>query len=32
VRSGADGTIDVTFPMNSNDIVVVKLVCNQAAR
>ena len=26
VRSGADGTIDTTFPMNSNDIVLVKLV------
>jgi xylan 1,4-beta-xylosidase len=30
VRSGAEGTIDATFPMNSNDIVLVKLVRNQA--
>ena len=32
VRTGADGTIDTTFPMNSNDIVLVKLMCNQAAK
>jgi xylan 1,4-beta-xylosidase len=35
VRSGADGIIDTTFPMNSNDIVdivLMKLVCNQAAK
>lgn len=31
VRSGADGTIDTTFPMNCNDIVLVKLMRNQAA-
>jgi xylan 1,4-beta-xylosidase len=32
VRSGADGTIDTTFPMNSNDIVLVKMMRNQAAK
>jgi xylan 1,4-beta-xylosidase len=32
VRSGADGAIDTTFPMNSNDIVLVKLMRNQAAK
>jgi xylan 1,4-beta-xylosidase len=32
VRSAADGTIDVTFPMNSNDIVLVRLVRNPAAK
>jgi xylan 1,4-beta-xylosidase len=32
VHSGADGTIDTTFPMNSNDIVLVKLMRNQAAK
>ena len=32
VRSGADGTVDTTIPMNSNDIVLVKLVNHQAAR
>jgi xylan 1,4-beta-xylosidase len=26
VRSGNDGTVDITLPMNSNDIVLVKLV------
>jgi xylan 1,4-beta-xylosidase len=32
VRSGADGTVEVTLPMNSNDIVLVKLWRNKAAR
>jgi len=32
VRSGADGTVDTTIPMNSNDIVLVKLVNHPAAR
>jgi len=32
VRSGADGTIDTTFPMNSNDIVLVKLLRNRATK
>jgi len=32
VRSGADGTLDTTFPMNSNDIVLVKVVRDHAAR
>jgi xylan 1,4-beta-xylosidase len=32
VHSGDDGAIDTTFPMNSNDIVLVKLVRNQAAK
>ena len=32
VRSGTDGTIDTTLPMNSNDIVLVKLVRKQAAK
>jgi xylan 1,4-beta-xylosidase len=32
VHSGADGTIDTTFPMNSNDIVLVKLIYNRAAK
>jgi xylan 1,4-beta-xylosidase len=32
VRSGADGTLDTTFPMNSNDIVLVTLVRSHAAR
>jgi xylan 1,4-beta-xylosidase len=32
VRSGADGTVDTTIPMNSNDIVLVKLVNCHAAR
>jgi xylan 1,4-beta-xylosidase len=26
VRSGADGTVNLTFPMNSNDVVLVKLL------
>ena len=29
LRSGADGTIDINFPMKSNDIVLVKLVRNE---
>ncbi|HEY3704218.1 MAG TPA: beta-xylosidase [Terracidiphilus sp.] len=32
VRTGADGTIDTTFPMNSNDIVLVKLMRNEATK
>jgi len=32
VRSGADGTVDTTIPMNSNDIVLVKLVNRHAAK
>jgi hypothetical protein len=32
LRSGDDGAIDTTFPMNNNDIVLVKLVRNQAAK
>jgi xylan 1,4-beta-xylosidase len=32
VCSGANGTLDTTFPMNSNDIVLVKLVRDHAAR
>ena len=32
VRSGADGTIDTTFSMNSNDILMVKLVRNPATK
>jgi xylan 1,4-beta-xylosidase len=32
VRSGADGTVEVTLPMNSNDIVLVKLWRNKVAR
>jgi xylan 1,4-beta-xylosidase len=32
VPSGADGTVDTTFPMNSNDIVLVKLMRNKAAK
>ena len=32
VRSGADGTVEVTPPMNSNDIILVKLWRNKAAR
>jgi len=32
VRSGDDGTVDTTILMNSNDIVLVKLVNHQAAR
>jgi len=32
VRSGADGTVDTTIPINSNDIVLVTLVNHQAAR
>ena len=32
VRSAADGTIDTTFPMNGNDIVLVKLMRNQTAK
>jgi len=31
VRSGADGTVDATFPMNTNDIVLVKLRRNHVA-
>jgi hypothetical protein len=31
-RTGADGTIDAIFPMNSNDLVLVKLMRNQAAK
>ena len=26
VRAGKDGTVDLTLPMNSNDIVLVKVV------
>jgi xylan 1,4-beta-xylosidase len=29
IKSGADGTSEMTIPMNSNDIVLVKLVRNQ---
>jgi xylan 1,4-beta-xylosidase len=32
VRSSADGAVEVTLPMNSNDIVLVKLWRNKAAR
>ena len=32
VRSGVDGAVEVTLPMNSNDIVLVKLWRNKAAR
>lgn len=32
VQSGADGTVNTTFPMNSNDIVLVKLVRNTAVK
>ena len=32
LRSGADGIVNTTIPMNSNDIVLVKLVNHQAAR
>ena len=32
VRSGVDGTVEVTLPMNSNDIVLVKLWRNKVAR
>ena len=32
VRSGADGTVEVTLSMNSNDIVLVKLWQNKEAR
>ena len=32
VRSGADGTVEITFPMNSNDIVLVKLVRNEKGK
>jgi xylan 1,4-beta-xylosidase len=31
VRSGPDGTVDITLPMNSNDIVLVKLARSQPA-
>jgi hypothetical protein len=29
VRSGSDGTVDLSIPMNSNDIVLVKLKRNK---
>jgi xylan 1,4-beta-xylosidase len=32
VRSAADGAINTAFPMNSNDIVLVKLIYNRAAK
>ena len=31
VRSGADGTIEFSIPMNTNDIVLVKLLRNQGS-
>jgi len=31
-RSGPDGAVDTTFPMNSNDVVLVKLRRNQAGK
>jgi hypothetical protein len=32
LRSGADGTIDINFPMNSNDVVLVKLVRSEKGK
>jgi xylan 1,4-beta-xylosidase len=32
MRSGRDGTIDVTLPMNGNDIVLVELVRSKHGR
>jgi xylan 1,4-beta-xylosidase len=32
LRSGADGTIDINFPMHSNDIVLVKLVRSEKGK
>ena len=32
VRSGSDGTVDLSFPMNSNDIVLVKLKRSQGEK
>jgi xylan 1,4-beta-xylosidase len=29
MRSGPDGTVELTVPMNSNDVVLVKLQCSQ---
>jgi len=32
LRSGADGTIDITFSMNSNDVVLIKLLRSQNSK